>query len=291
MADCITPNRLFQQPCALLLQRGCNAVVSGRVGCGKSTLLQIIAGECDLSASSSCVVAGRTLYVPQDPQLFKGSIRDNICLGDECDETKLQRALWAACLVEDIEALELGLQSDVGFKGSSLSGGQRARVSIARVLYHVAEDDVLLLDDVFAALDEETFKHVVQRMFVSSSIPESVTVVLTCARGLICHRPLRSIHIIDGTVTLHSSSHMAFERSPTSVSPQSPRHAPHPSSLFHGAADNSLKMLLEELERDSHLPEHTLTRTQTSRGPAVSGEVLMQDGQLTQLVDWRNLAV
>ncbi len=288
MANCITPNRVFQKPCTLLLQRGCNAVVSGRVGCGKSTLLQIIAGECDLSTSSCCMVSGRTLYVPQDPQLFKGSIKDNVCLGEVCEEAKLQRALWAACLVEDIEILELGLQTDVGSKGSSLSGGQRARVSIARVLYHVAENDVLLLDDVFAALDEQTFKHVVQRMFVSSSIPDSVTVILTCARGLNCHRPLRSLHIIDGTVTLHSSSHLTFECSPASVSPQSPRLAPHPSLSLNGAADSSLRMLLEELERDSQLPEHTITGTRTSRDV---GEELMQDGRLTQLVDWKNIAV
>ena len=283
-------NELVETLAGLLLQRGCNAVVSGRVGCGKSTLLQIIAGECDLSTSSCCMVSGRTLYVPQDPQLFKGSIKDNICLGKTCDEAKLQHVLWVSCLVEDVEALEHGLRTDVGSKGSSLSGGQRARVSIARVLYHVAEDDVLLLDDVFAALDEQTFKHVLNRMFGSSSIPESVTVIMTCARGLNCHQPFRPINITDGAVTMLSSSHFIFEGS----SPTSPQ-SPHQSSQFStaslpGSADINLEVLLEELSRHSKLPEHTLPQIDRSSGG--TGEALAPNGaKLTQLVDWTNLAV
>jgi ABC-type bacteriocin/lantibiotic exporter with double-glycine peptidase domain len=291
IAACTTPNRLFQRPFALQLQRGCNAVVVGRVGCGKSTLLQIVAGECDIGTSSSCQVTSRTLYVPQEPQLFKGSIRENICLGEVYDETKLQHALWASCLVEDIEALEHGLQSDVGTKGSNLSGGQRARVSIARVLYHVKEDDVLLLDDVFAALDEQTFKHLVKRMFTSSSIPESVTVVLTCARGLICHRPLRSIRILDSAITMLPSSQLVFEGSP--LSHQSPRHTSQlSSSLLPGAACNNLKALLDQLECDSRLPEHTLSRSPVGSDSKETGAALVrEEGAVTRLVDWRNLAV
>jgi ABC-type bacteriocin/lantibiotic exporter with double-glycine peptidase domain len=285
MIACTTPNRLFQRPVALQLQRGCNAVVSGRVGCGKSTLLQIIAGECNLSTTSCCVVAGRTLYVPQEPQLFKGSIKDNICLSNICDDAKLQHVLWASCLVEDVEALEHGLRTDVGSKGSSLSGGQRARVSIARVLYHVAEDDVLLLDDVFAALDEQTFKHVLNRMFSSSSIPESVTVIMTCARGLNCRQPFRPINITDGAVTMLSSSHFIFESS-SPTSPQSPSQASHFSSAsLPGSADMNLKVLLEELARHSKLPEHNTSSGGTGEVPTPNG------AKLTRLVDWTNLAV
>ena len=229
--------------------------------------------------------------------MFRGSIRHNICLGAVCDEAKLQRAVWVACLAEDLKTLEHGLQTDVGAKGSNLSGGQKARVSIARVLYHVADNDVLLLDDVFAALDEQTFKLLVQRMFTSASIPVSVTVVLTCARGLVCPQPLRSVSICDGTVTLHSSSQSVFEGSPVAASLPSPRltslcnpSSPWPELGFSSQPDHGLKQLLEQLELDSQLPQHTLSRDAGSGG-AADGRLLQDTDRLTQLVDWSNLAV
>lgn len=294
IASCTTPNRSIRSPFALQLQRGGIAVVSGRVGCGKSTLLQIIAGECDISASSSSIVSGRTLFVPQEPQLFKGSIRDNICLGRPCDEARLNRAIYDACLTEDLSALDDGLQSDVGSRGSSLSGGQRARVSISRVLYHVEENDILVLDDVFAALDEQTFKQVVQRIFVATSIPESVTVILTCARGLNCSRTLRSICICDGAVTLQPSPLSIFDGSTMDGNSLSPRLSSSkvPSSSWPVVQDNSLKTLLEELERDSQLPEHTMPRSLISSTAAqATGHIIQDSENLTQLVDWSNLAV
>ena len=291
---CTTPNRPLHKPFSLTLHHGCNAVVGGRVGCGKSTLLQIIAGECLIGASSSCSVAGRTLFVPQEPQLFKGSIRDNICLVHPCDEAKLQRALWAACLLEDIEALEHGLRTDVGSKGSNLSGGQRARVSIARILYHVSEYDILLLDDVFAALDEQTFSRLVNRMFVASSIPDSVTVILTCARGLTCPRPLHSILIRDGTILKQSVPQSTFEGLPSSPFPQSPRLGSLLYPSFSEEAGPNLKLLLELLGRESsRLPDHTLNCDQLDScvSTDLSGGAVQDGGKLTQLVDWTNLAL
>lgn len=294
IVSCTTPNRSLRVPFALQLQRGCSAIVCGRVGCGKSTLLHIIAGECDIATSSCISVFGRVLFVPQEPQLFKGSIKDNICLGQDCDEARLHRAIYDVCLAEDLGTFEFGLQTDVGSKGCSLSGGQRARVSLARVLYHVADNDVLVLDDVFAALDEQTFKQIVKRMFSASSIPESVAVVLTCARGLSFPRPLCSICVCDGTVSLQSTPQTTVDDSNTaSCLPSLPLSSLHsPVSCRTEADSTTLKSLLEQLQRDSQLPEHSLAQNCGSSSAAEASRQLIPGSEKsTQLVDWSNLAV
>ncbi|XP_053612286.1 ATP-binding cassette sub-family C member 10 [Plodia interpunctella] len=135
--------------------------VTGSVGSGKTSLLLAIIGEMkkengDIQIPESLNSFG---YVPQTPWLTRGTIRDNILFGKPYDEAKFRAVVDACALTEDLNIL--GWNAFVGEGGCTLSGGQRARISLARAVYQ--DKRVYLLDDVLSGLDGEVAAHVMQR--------------------------------------------------------------------------------------------------------------------------------
>ncbi|KAL7299634.1 hypothetical protein TKK_0007396 [Trichogramma kaykai] len=134
----------------LLVPQGQLIGVVGNVGTGKSTLLKIILNE--LKPSSGEVRLGGTVsYAAQEPWLFNDTVLSNILFGEPWDEKRYQQVVSACCLDEDFKQLPHGDRTLVGEKGSGLSGGQCARVNLARAVYR--EADIYLLDDPLAAVD------------------------------------------------------------------------------------------------------------------------------------------
>ena len=125
-------------------------VITGPVGSGKSTLLSAIAGE-GSCAAGTITWPPSVVYVPQIPWVFSGTIRQNILFGQPYDEAVYSRVVEACCLTEDFQAFPNGDQTVVGERGAVLSGGQRARISLARAVY--VDADVYLLDDPLSAVD------------------------------------------------------------------------------------------------------------------------------------------
>ncbi|XP_047457991.1 ATP-binding cassette sub-family C member 4-like [Mugil cephalus] len=130
--------------------------VIGPVGAGKSSLLSAILGE--LSHESGVVkVKGDLTYTSQQPWILHGTIRSNILFGKELNPKKYDRVLRACALKRDLDLLPGGDLAMVGDRGANLSGGQKARVSLARAVYHDA--DIYLLDDPLSAVDAEVGRH------------------------------------------------------------------------------------------------------------------------------------
>ncbi|XP_061548514.1 ATP-binding cassette sub-family C member 4-like isoform X2 [Phycodurus eques] len=131
--------------------------VIGPVASGKSSLLSAILGE--LSPESGVVkVRGHLTYASQQPWILPGTIRSNILFGKELNRLKYDRVLRACALKRDMELLPGGDLVSVGDRGANLSGGQKARVSLARAVYQDA--DIYLLDDPLSAVDAEVGKHI-----------------------------------------------------------------------------------------------------------------------------------
>ena len=132
-------------------------VITGPVGSGKSTLLSAIAGEIS-NASGTIDYQGSVIYLPQTAWVFSGTIKENILFGQVYEESKYGRIIDVCALKEDFQRLPDGDQTVVGERGEVLSGGQQARVSLARAVY--AEGDIYLLDDPLSAVDFKVGQHI-----------------------------------------------------------------------------------------------------------------------------------
>ena len=147
----------FQRDIDFTAKKGSFTVITGSVGSGKSTLLSAIAGEIP-DQNWAITYNGTVVYVPQIAWIFSGTIRENILFGEQYEEWKYNRVIEACALTEDIEKFPDRDQTIVGERGVVLSGGQRARVSLARAVY--VEADLYLLDDPFSALDLKVAQHI-----------------------------------------------------------------------------------------------------------------------------------
>lgn len=108
------------------IQPGLLCTVVGQVGSGKSTLLNVILGELEVD-SGTVTVNGKISYSSQEAWLFEGSVRDNIVFVEEFDEQRYNQVVEVCALERDFRLLPKGDKTIVGERGTSLSGGQRAR--------------------------------------------------------------------------------------------------------------------------------------------------------------------
>ncbi|XP_043488596.1 ATP-binding cassette sub-family C member 4-like [Polistes fuscatus] len=128
----------------------------GPVGAGKSSFLQLILGELKIS-HGQIYVKGSISYASQESWLFSGTVRNNILFGQPYDPKKYQKVVKACALLKDFEQFPHGDKTLVGDRGAALSGGQRARINLARAVYRDA--DIYLLDDPLSAVDVHVGKH------------------------------------------------------------------------------------------------------------------------------------
>lgn len=119
-------------------------------------MLHLLLGEMPIS-DGNLVVNGSVSYASQEPWLFTGTVRHNILFGQPYDQKRYRDVVKCCALTTDFQILPNGDQTLVGERGCSLSGGQRARISLARAIYREAA--VYLLDDPLSAVDAHVGKH------------------------------------------------------------------------------------------------------------------------------------
>eukprot|EP00804_Cyclotella_cryptica_P018853 CCRYP_020942-RD/>CCRYP_020942-RD protein AED:0.33 eAED:0.33 QI:0/0.9/0.90/1/0.9/0.90/11/87/1336 len=128
--------------------------IIGEVGSGKSAFIQMLAGELPPSTGTIQRKRDSTIaYAPQDPWIMDGTVRENILLGRPFDADFYDSIVNACGLNVDFAQLRDGEDTIVGDRGVQLSGGQRARIALARAFYRDA--DILLLDDPLSAVDSK----------------------------------------------------------------------------------------------------------------------------------------
>ena len=151
--------------------------VVGEVGSGKSALIQMIAGELPLSNGKLRQRANSTVaYAPQDPWIMDGTVRENILLGLPYNDEMYESILIACGLNIDFAQLRDGEDTIVGDRGVQLSGGQRARIALARAFYR--NSDILLLDDPLSAVDSRVGKLLFYSAIMDLGIKRGKCVIL-----------------------------------------------------------------------------------------------------------------
>jgi len=178
---------------AISVQPGEVVAVIGGVGSGKSALVKSLIGELTpvprnpklieqeygSSADVPRVTAHGTIaYCAQEAWLPKGTVRESIVFGREYNEERYAMAIYAAGLDDDIASSNLKHDTDVGEDGSNLSGGQRARVALARALYEESAG-VYILDDPLSALDASVGSTVFERVTERLRSSRAATLIVT----------------------------------------------------------------------------------------------------------------
>lgn len=153
--DVQKPQRTLQN-FSLQIEKGQLCAVIGPVGAGKSSLLQLLLGELPI-IEGGVVIQGELSYASQEPWLFTGTVRNNILFGEQYERKRYQEVTKCCALATDFQQLSNGDKTIVGERGASLSGGQRARISLARAVYKHAS--IYLLDDPLSAVDAHVGRH------------------------------------------------------------------------------------------------------------------------------------
>ena len=161
----------------LKIKHGMFVGVKGAVGAGKSSFLAAILGEINFTSGKYYLNCNTISYASQTPWIFSDTIRANILLGKAMNEERYKNVIWSCCL--DTDLCVMGPSGDltmIGDKGVNLSGGQRARISLARALY--VDADIYLLDDPLAAVDPKVAKKIFDRCIGSQGLLSGKTRVL-----------------------------------------------------------------------------------------------------------------
>jgi ABC-type sulfate/molybdate transport systems ATPase subunit len=196
-------------------------VISGKTGTGKSLLLLSVLGEADLI--SGAVHAPRreryseqsyasslppnaspwlrpavTAYVNQSPWIENGTLRDNILFGLPLDEERYEKTLRACALPRDLDLMPDGDLTELGVQGVNLSGGQRWRIALARAIYSRAS--ILVLDDIFSAVDVHVGRHILERCLVGELCAGRTRVLVTHHVAMVQSKAALIVELGDGTV-------------------------------------------------------------------------------------------
>ncbi|EAS01881.2 ABC transporter C family protein (macronuclear) [Tetrahymena thermophila SB210] len=143
----------------LKIRKGWQYGIVGKVGSGKSSLLQVMLDEIP-HLQGDLKKVGTVSFVEQEPYVFSGKFKDNILFGKPYEEEFYNQVLKACCLVQDLEQLPNGDETEIGERGVNLSGGQKARLSLARAVY--SRSDIYLLDDPLSAVDSKVARKLYQ---------------------------------------------------------------------------------------------------------------------------------
>lgn len=207
----------------ITIKRGEFVCIIGDVGAGKSSLLSALIGDMLCVPASYIEEAGNdrledsgvrkgltsaskqsfnelsspvhlskeVSYVQQIPWIQNKNIKDNICFGRPFENESYQRVIDICELRRDLEILPAGDLTEIGEKGITLSGGQKARVSLARSVY--ADKDIILMDDPISALDAEVKKKIFQKVLIGE-LKHKTRILVTHAVDF--------LHLVDTIIVL-----------------------------------------------------------------------------------------
>jgi ABC-type multidrug transport system fused ATPase/permease subunit len=176
------------------------SIVVGPVGSGKTTLINSLLGETTLldgqiympndhanrdvcPRDPNTGLTDTVAYCAQTPWLIGASIRENITFGSAFNQRRYDAVIEACALQRDLEIFELGDETEVGEKGTTCSGGQKARIALARAVY--SRSKTVILDDVLSAVDAQTARHLYVNCLQGRLMRHRTVILVTHAVSLV----------------------------------------------------------------------------------------------------------
>ncbi|PWY86764.1 ABC transporter family protein [Aspergillus heteromorphus CBS 117.55] len=162
----------------LTFPSGALSIITGPSGSGKSLVLAAILGECEfLQGRAQRPSADAIAYVAQEPCMKDGTIRENIIYGLQFEQERYASVLFACSLDRDLKSLPLKDETQMDTQGTTFSGGQKWRISLARALYSNAK--VLVMDDIFSSIDPHTAQHLYEHALTGTLVEGRTRILAT----------------------------------------------------------------------------------------------------------------
>ncbi|GBG27316.1 ABC transporter ATP-binding protein/permease VMR1 [Hondaea fermentalgiana] len=273
----------------LEIPRGELVAIVGRIGDGKSSLLSALLGEMR-PVEGTVQVHGKSALCTQEPFIMNRTVRENILFETPFDAARYNATLEACALVSDLATLPASDLTEIGERGVNLSGGQKARISLARAVY--AQPEVIFLDDVLSAVDAHVGKHIFDhcisnepgaalsgttRLFVTNYLPllERVDRIIFMVDGRIADQ---------GTYTdLLESGSSLFDALPT---PESDSNATKDSDsdIAEGEAQGlTVEDAFEEAARKASSLHSTASSPEEQSGAQALGKAAIAENTRTDM--------
>jgi ATP-binding cassette subfamily C (CFTR/MRP) protein 1 len=253
--------------------------IVGRVGSGKSSFLQSMLGDL-WKVQGTAEISGTVAYASQQTWILNATVKENIVFGYRYDSDFYEKTIKACALMDDFAQLPDGDETVVGERGISLSGGQKARVSLARAVY--ARADIYLLDDVLSAVDSHVGRHIIDNVLGPRGLLSTKTRILATNSIPVLRQASYITFLKDGemkeqgtykelSATKGFVSELlktAGQESGNGEGSSSSPHSETSSTVIEQETSANDKEELEELEEaQEHVPEMAPIKTGPSRLP------------------------
>lgn len=207
-------------PLDLSFPEGQLSVIAGPVGSGKTTLIASLLGETTLLGGKifmpddhanrdvcpidpSTGLSDTVAYCAQTAWLVGASIRENIVFGSVWERKRYNAVVDACALRRDFDIFDMGDETEVGEKGTTCSGGQKARIALARALYSPAK--TIILDDVLSAVDAQTARHLHDRVLTGPLMKGRTCILVSHAINLVAPSAAFVVMLEGGVVAASGS--------------------------------------------------------------------------------------
>jgi ABC-type multidrug transport system fused ATPase/permease subunit len=217
----------------LTIPAGSFVGVTGPVGAGKSALARALLGlypleagvvlldDCPLASIAPAERAARIGYLPQEPFLFSGTVRENILLTepgatpDAQHHATIDQVVAVAALTNDLSTFPAALDTEIGEMGIRVSGGQRQRIALGRAIAAAAPatPGLLVLDDPFSAVDVDTEAQIIaglREAFGPSAPPQLRATIVLCSHRLAAFPRADQIVVLDGGQIEEQGTHTSL---------------------------------------------------------------------------------
>ncbi|CAL1697425.1 unnamed protein product [Somion occarium] len=207
--DDVADHRFELKDITVMFPEGELAVITGPTASGKTALLMALLGELTklegrliMSKNPSKIDENGLMhaisYAAQSPWLRHQSIKDNVLFGYPYDEERYKSVIECCALLPDLDILEDGDATEIGARGVSLSGGQKARVALARAVY--APTKYVLLDDPLSAVDSHTARFLYERLLRGPLLKDRTVVLVTHHVELVLPGTDYLVRMLDGRI-------------------------------------------------------------------------------------------